>query len=192
MSDLQLNPFAGNASMLVGVGFVAFVVLALVGPGRLFHGVLAVASLVAFAVVLGMTATLARGSPAWTLWGSSLGLFGLALSAIVQTSLLLGVDRQQLRAQMVLTISTVAAWVLITSLVALADRDWPAAWSWVGIALSLMWAGLIPAQQLGVRMAGMALSAGATVLASIWFIWAGALLRGAGGDSPQHVDRGAA
>ena len=190
MKDLQLNPFAGIASMLVGVGFVAFVVLALLRPGRLFHGVLAVASLVAFAVVLGMAATFARGSPGWTLWGSSLGLFGLALSAIVQTSLLLGVDRQQLRPQMLLTISTVAAWVLIISIVALADRDWSTAWSWVGIALSLMWAGLIPAQQFGARVAGIALSAGATVLASIWFVWAGALLRGTGGD-PGRVDRGA-
>jgi len=189
MKDLRFNTFAGVASMLVGVAFVAFVVLALLGPGRLFHGVLAVASLVAFAVVLGLAATLAGSAPGWTLWGSSLGLFGLALSAIVQTSLLLGVDRQQLRPQMVLTISTVAAWVLIISLVALADRDWSAAWSWVGIALSLLWAGLIPAQQFGVRVAAIGLSAGATVLASIWFIWAGVLLRGAGGDPRQRVDR---
>lgn len=192
MKDLQFNTFAGIASMLVGVAFLAFVVLALLGPGRLFHGVLAVASLVAFAVVLGLAATLAGGAPGWALWGSSLGLFGLALSAIVQTSLLLGVDRQQLRPQIVLTISTVAAWVLIISLVALADRDWSAAWSWVGIALSLLWAGLIPAQQFGVRVAAIGLSAGATVLASIWFIWAGVLLRGARGDPRQRVDRGAA
>ena len=192
MKDPQSNTFAGIASILVGVAFVAFVVLALMGPGRLFHGVLAVASLVAFAVVLGLAATHADSAPGWTLWGSSLGLFGLALSAIVQTSLLLGVDRQQLRPQIVLTISTVAAWVLIISLVALADRDWSAAWSWVGIALSLMWAGLIPAQQFGVRAAAIGLSAGATVLASIWFIWAGVLLRRAGGDPRERVDRGAA
>ena len=189
MKDLRSDPFAGIASMLVGVGFVAFFVLALLGPGRLFHGVRALTSLVAFAVVLGMAATLARGSPGWTLWGSSLGLFGLALSAVVQTSLLLGVDRQQLRPQILLVISTVAAWVLIISVVALSDRDWSAAWSWVGIALSLMWAGLVPAQQFGVRAAAIVLSAGATILASIWFVWAGALLRGVG-DSRHHVDRG--
>ena len=191
MKDLQLNSFAGIASMLVGVGFVAFVVLALLAPARLFHAVLAVAFLVAFAVVLGMAATFADGSPGWTLWASSFGLLGLALSAIVQISLFLGVDRQQLQPQMLLTISTVAAWVLITSFVALVNPDWSTAWSWVGIALSLVWAGLIPAQQLGVRVAAIALSAGATVLASIWFIWAGALLRGGGGD-PGRVDRGAA
>lgn len=177
MTDIRLSRFGGTASILVGVAFVTFIVLALSGMEGLMHGVLAVASLLAFAVVVAVGFLVTRGHPGWVLWASSLGLFGLALSAIVQTSLVLGVDRQDLRAHVVLVIATVAAWVLITSLVALAIPERGAAWSWVGVALSLMWAGLVPAQQLGARTAGMVLAGGATLLAAVWFIWTGIILR---------------
>lgn len=178
MKDIRLSRFAGNSSILVGVGFVAFIALALSGMEGLMHGVLAVASLAAFPVVIGVGRSVADGHPGWVLWAATLGLFGLALSAIVQTSLVVGVDRQQLLAQSVLVIATVAAWVLITSLVALVIPEWPAIWSWMGIVLSLMWAGLIPAQQLGARTVAMVLAGGATVLAAVWFIWAGTTLQG--------------
>lgn len=185
MTDIRLSRFGGTASILVGVGFVAFIILGLAGMEGLMHGVLAVASLLGFPVVITVGRSISGGHPGWVLWASSLGLFGLALSAIVQTSLVLGVDRQELLALPVLVLATVAAWVLITSLVARMVSGWAAAWSWVGVVLSLMWAGLIPAQQLGARTAGMILAGGATILAVVWFIWTGIILRGAAdeGDS---------
>lgn len=194
MQDIRLNRFAGTASILVGAGFVAFIILALLEMQAMMHSVLAVTSILAFVVVLGIARYAAGSLGGWILWASSLGLFGLALSAIIQTSLLVGLDREQLLPHMVLTISTVAAWVLITSLVALGDARWPHVWSLIGVALSLLWAGLIPAQQFGARMAGIGLSAAATILAAIWFIWAGVLLRGEGRPSSTHRpggDRGA-
>lgn len=190
MEEITTGRFAGNASMIVGGSFVAFIILAVLGAEPLLPAVVAVASLLAFAVVLGIAQSLVPDSPGWILWGSSLGLFGLALTAIAQSRLLLGVDRPEVRPEMTLAISTVTAWILITSIVALTDSGWPRAWSWVGIVLSLMWAGLIPAQQLGIRVAAMGLSAGATILASVWFIWAGALMRAVGGDRERRVHRG--
>lgn len=179
MTDTRLSTFGGTASILVGVGLVAFIVLGASGLEGLRHGVVAVVSLVAFPVVITVGLSVAGGHPGWTLWASSLGLFGLALSAIVETSLLFGVDRQQLLPQFILVIATFAAWVLITSLVALVIPDWRATWSWVGVVLSLLSAGLIPAQLLGARTVAMALGGAGTILAVVWFIWTGMILRGA-------------
>lgn len=177
MTDTRLRRFGGTASILVGVGLVAFIVFGASGLEGLRHGVVVVVSLVAFSVVIAVGLSVAGGHPGWTLWASSLGLFGLALSAVVQTSLLLGVDRQELQAHSILVIATFAAWVLITSLVALVIPDWQAAWSSVGVVLFLMSAGLIPAQLLGARTVAMALGGAGTILAVVWFIWTGIILR---------------
>lgn len=180
MMDKRLGRFASTTSILVGVALIVVIILGLLGMQRVIHGMFVVASLLAFGVVIGIGRSVMGGHPGWVLWGSSLGLFSFALSAIVQTSLLLGVDRQQLLPQSLLVFGTFAAWVVIMSVVALVTPYWAATWSWMGVALSLMSAGLIPAQQVGARAAAMVLGGGATVLAAIWFIWAGVTLSGEG------------
>ncbi len=219
MKGTTLSKLGGICSLLTGVALIATAVLYLLLPSEqqdachcpdrflasladtptlyiAASGAFALASLLAIAAVLAISASVRAAHDGWARWTSTLAIIGFAVNAIdqirhavldpvratayvqgdaaVKAALTVPGVLQGLDPQGWLRFGLVGLWVLVVSLLALRGGAWPRPLAYLGLVGAIVFwlsvvAQVVQTPTLLVILAGV----GGVVLLPIWYMWLG-------------------
>lgn len=165
---------------------------------RMYYLVFALGAVLALGALPAITESVRSLNEGWTRWAANLGYLGFAVTAIdffrfwsIQeywAAVFVGGDPstqaaidalgQGLDPQGWLGFGAVGVWVLVVSLLAMRAGMWPKMLSYIGIAVAVMYWLLVVANVFGIwLLISIVAGLGGVILAPIWYIWVGLLLR---------------
>jgi hypothetical protein len=134
----------------------------------------------------------------WSRWASNLAYLGFAVTAIdffrfwstqdyrasvfvagdASTRAAIDATAQGLDPQGWLGFGAVGVWVLVVSLLAMRANAWPRPLSYIGIAVAVLYWLVVVSNVFGIDiLLSIVAGLGGVVLAPIWYIWVGMILR---------------
>jgi Domain of unknown function (DUF4386) len=165
---------------------------------RMYYLVFALGAVLALGALPAITEGVRSLNEGWTRWAANLAYLGFGVTAIdffrlwsVQeywadvfvdgdpsTQAAIDALGQGLDPQGWLGFGGVGVWVLVVSLLAMRAGTWPKMLSYIGIAVAAMYWLLVVANVFGIWfLISIVAGLGGVILAPIWFIWLGLLLR---------------
>lgn len=155
--------------------------------------------LFALAVVPPVSRQVYQTNPAWVRWASNLAFLGFAVTAVenfrtlglmpqkaaayvagdatIQAAIQATANVNDLDPLTILGFGCVGFWVLVVSVLALRNQVWPKSVNIVGALLALVYALALIGNAWQIVPVIQLAALGAIILAPIWYIWMGLLLR---------------
>jgi hypothetical protein len=165
---------------------------------RIYYLVFALGAVLALGALPAISASVRPLNEGWTRWAANLAYLGFAVTAVdffrfwsIQTywaSAFVAADastRVAIDAASIgldpdgwLSFGGVGTWVLVVSLLAMRANAWPRLLSYNGIAVAVLYWLLVVASIFNIQiLTSIVAGLGGVVLAPIWYIWTGLLLR---------------
>lgn len=164
----------------------------------IYYLIFALGAVLALGVLPAIAESVRSQHEGWTHWATNLAYLGFAVTAIdffriwsIQTyrasafvasdaSARAAIDAtaQGLDPQGWLGFGGVGVWVLVVSLLAMRANTWPRPLSYIGIAVAVLYWLVVVSNVFGIDiLLSIVAGLGGIVLAPIWYIWVGLLLR---------------
>jgi hypothetical protein len=196
MPDTSIRKLGGTCAILVGICYILFGVTTLLDPSQTSAAAwqtriqsptlfligqwsLVLGALFALALVPAVAQWLEATNLGWVNWLSKiayLGFFVTALASVQAVSI--DVLYASIDPSSWLVIGCVGLWVLGVNLLGLRVDTWPKPLAYLGLAVALMYGLALVGNVLGIPILfTIAAGLGGVVLAPIWYIWLGRLLR---------------
>jgi hypothetical protein len=165
---------------------------------RVYYLVFALGAVIGLGALPAISETVRPLHEGWTRWTTSLAYLGFAVTAIdnfgywaseayragvfvkadASTRLAIDASVQGLDTEGLLGFGCVGAWVLVVSLLAMRANIWPRLLSYVGIAVAILYWLVVAGNMFDIGVfLSIAAALGGVILAPVWYIWNGLLLR---------------
>jgi len=169
----------------------------------LYYLIFALGAVLALGALPAISEAVRPLSEGWARWAANLAYLGFAVTALdffrfwsiqaYRASVFVGGDAstqaaidatgQGLDPQGWLGFGGVGVWVLVVSLLAIRANVWPRTLSYLGIAVAVMYWLVVVSNVFGIDiLLSIVAGFGGVILAPIWYIWVGLLLRRAGAE----------